>query len=252
MKRAIHKGIFILVLLIISKASVFGQVTSDSPFRLPTDLEKKLHDDAYITLQQEINSKICNENWTISETPFLIKDHPGAMIVIKNYYKEYGNIPEFSREGETFKIGLKPTSALYKEYIDSINSPPFNVSRISSLASKMHFASISLELNINHADIDIKGKVLSKMPGINKALLYKDDPIDGDPDTTYKAYLFLGRWPKLQTGNTEEFIPFPFTQHKGNPIIENMVVTISTHNYPKLMQVIRNIDWGKMEDLINE
>ena len=254
MKKIISKIFLLLIPLLAANSIVIAQNDNDpaSKFRIATSEERKLHDDAYTTLQQEIEAKLCNKDWGISEPVFLISDHPDEMIVIKDDTTEY-NIPDFVRENETFKIRLKSTSPLFKVYQDSIHKfdgqqgldklkEGFKLVEI--YGNKMEFANIGLSLNETYTD-ELEGKILPKIPGIQQAALYKQRP--DDYVTVYIARLYIGYWPKLSPG---KMMNYQFKKHSGQPVIENMKITISTFDYNQMMKVLHSIDWTKLEKLV--
>ena len=248
-KNIITRVFLLLALIWMCTANVFAQEHDpNSPFRKATDTERELHDTVYKILQQEIVTKICGNDWAITKSPFLISNHPDEMIVVKNYYKGYSNIPVFTRENETFKISLNKQTPLYQKYIDSMNMPPVNYNTVTRISNEMQFADITLLLNESHTD-KLKGKILQKIPGIQQTSMYEEKLDESVPYSTYTAELYIGSWPKL---SREKELQFGLKKYTDGPVIENMKITISAKSYQKLMKVIHRIDWTKLEAMVKK
>lgn len=136
---------------------------------------------------------------------------------------------------------------------------------IARLGNANQFAIISLLINENWAD-DIKTgsgsysandiKPLS-VHGIQQAVITIEYPDKGQVDTSYRATLYIGNWPKP---DMHKMLPFPFKyntksawsdkDHSGQPVIENLKIYIESYSYNNLMKVIHSIDWTKLDGLI--
>lgn len=138
---------------------------------------------------------------------------------------------------------------------------------IARLGNANQFANISLLINENWAD-DTKTagdgfianaiKPLS-VAGIQQAVITIEYPNEDEPDTSYRATLYIGNWPKP---DMNKMLPFPFKyytklawsdkDHSGEPVIENLKIYIESYSYKNLMKTIHSIDWTKLDDLLNK
>lgn len=99
---------------------------------------------------------------------------------------------------------------------------------------------------------------LHNIPGIAQAILYYQYPVEDDPDTTYKALLYIGNFPKYS--GEDIVVNFKYKtnyywkdkQHSGPPVIENMSIWIESHHYNNIMKVIHSIDWTGLKAMIKE
>jgi hypothetical protein len=115
MKKIMYRLILLLVFLFEINTTVVAQWYLDTA----TAEEAKLHDQFYIILQKEIESKICNSDWGIPANPFLLlKDDPYKMVVLRGKSINYFGFTGF---GEACTIRLKETSPLFKANQDSLH-----------------------------------------------------------------------------------------------------------------------------------
>lgn len=273
-----------IIILLFADVNAFAQNIPPDRFRIATSKEILLHDNAYNILQHEIEANVCDASWEISKKPFLLSDNRDEKIVIIDYLKGIGNIPVFTREDESFEIKMKPESPLYKSNqdeskkqtdaylarianISSANKKELAIitakneqyqKNLSHISNSKNFGSISLELNqsstydketlgdSHHTNINR----LIIIPGIQQCFLAIEYPDESDVDTSYYAVLFIGNWPKL---SDTKMLPFHFIKNNSDePVIENMIIEISAFNYNKMMMMIHNIDWTKLEALIKK
>lgn len=136
---------------------------------------------------------------------------------------------------------------------------------MARLSNAQKFGSITLLINENWVDDEetagdgfmadaIKPLII---PGIQHAYLCEEYPDKDEPDTTYRATLYIGNWPKP---SLHEMLPFPYKYitkygwtdkaHSGPPIIENLKIYVSSFYYNNLMKAIHNIDWTKLDSVI--
>jgi len=147
--------------------------------------------------------------------------------------------------------------------IDSLTALDNKLKRLENhLLNEKSFAQISLSLNNDR----IEGKELQgftayrvkklNVPGIQQAILYCQLPGEDDPDTTYKAALYIGSFPgfstKMQDYSYKYLTKNPWTdkQHSGEPVIENCTIWINTHYYGRMMKVLYDIDWTGLKSII--
>jgi len=268
----------IIIILVFAGADIFAQNASADKFRVATPQEILLHDNPYNILQREIETNICDANWSITQKPFLLSANPNEKIIIINYLEGVGNVPVFKREGESFEIKMNQESPLFKAYLEenkkqteafqarsarvasdkkeaaeitAQNKKYFNY--INQSANRTIFGDIFLELNQNNTIVYDLGDTSPKQitaPGINHISLFVQLPDESSVDTIYNAILYIGNWPKLS--NTK-MVPFHFTKNNSSaPVIENMIIKISGFNYNKIMKMIHSIDWTKLEALIKK
>lgn len=265
------------ILLLFASVNVFAQNISTDVYRTATSKEMRLHDDAYNILQHEIETNICDNNWYISQKPFLISSHPDRKIVIVNYLKGVGNIPVFTKEDEKFEIKMNIESPLYQAYIDenkkqteAFQARSANISTankqelalikkqneqyfkyINQSANRTTYGTISLELNQSQTVYNEGDNSSTKsitVPGIHQGAISITLPDENSTDTIYNTILYIGKWPKL---SGSKMLSFHFIKNTGSgPVIENMIIGISTFNHEKMMKLIYSIDWTKLEALI--
>lgn len=133
------------------------------------------------------------------------------------------------------------------------------------LGNAQQFAQFSLSINENWADDEktaagsfAAGSVKSlNIPGVQQAVLSIEPPDENQPDTTYRATLYIGNWPKP---DRNKMLPFHFKyntsygwsdkQHSGPPVIENFKIFVQSYHYNWLMKSLNSIDWTKLDKLI--
>lgn len=104
--------VFIIVLLF-----VFQNANAQWVFDTPTAAEAAARDKPYAILQNEIERKLCDKEWSIDQNPFLyFKDHPEATEITRGKNAHYFIVGSW---GAKCKIELNKTSPLYKEIMDS-------------------------------------------------------------------------------------------------------------------------------------
>lgn len=108
----------ILIPILLTGISGLAQDIPPDPYRVATTKEISLHDTPYQVLQNQIKRNICDATWEISGNPFLLRNNPDEKTLIINYLKGVGNIPVFTRNGESFVISAKKESSLYKSFLD--------------------------------------------------------------------------------------------------------------------------------------
>jgi hypothetical protein len=131
------------------------------------------------------------------------------------------------------------------------------------LFNEQTFAQVSLILN----DDRIEGKELQDfrafkvqqlngIPGIEQAILYCQLPDKDNPDTLYRAALYIGNFPKfsikMQPYSYKYFTKYTWADkaHSGKAVVENGTISIATHHYANMMKVIHSIDWVGLESII--
>jgi hypothetical protein len=269
--------ISISIILLFTGNDIFAQNIPADKYRAATPKEILLHDNPYNILQREIETNICDANWNITKKPFLLSDNRDEKIVIIDYLKGVGNIPVFMRKGESFEIKMNPESPLYKSNQDEVKKQTdAYVARIANISSAdkkelaviktkneqyeknlnrlsddKTYGSISLEINQSTMYVNNEGKGNTKaliLPGIRQGILRIEYPDEASVDTTYRATLFIGNWPKFSDTKTPSF---HFIKN-SDPVIENIIIEISAFNYNKMTKMIHNIDWTKLEALIKK
>lgn len=124
---------------------------------------------------------------------------------------------------------------------------------ITVLGNSLKYGAVDVEINENYIDNAPSGRTTRTLaitaPGIQQGYLdieYPDE--DDDYDTLYNTKLYIGNWPKRSKSET---LSFYFVKNNSpDPIIENMLVMISTNNYHKMMKIINSIDWTKLKALV--
>lgn len=303
MKRKACFILQIIIFLSIGK-NVFAQWYADTP----TPAEMKARDQPYIILQQEIKSKLCDNDWDIPPEPFLLlTDHPAETLDIRGKGIHYFSL---ASEGDDCVLSLKETSPLFLALKDSskkllarikenqnsgltlseaLQRAMKNGGKLSAADQKTvdqkkavndqclkemarienahHWGDFDLQINERWTDDKTPGadicvvddlKRLS-LPGIQHAMLNVSYPNEVQPDTTYSATLYIGKWPKPDLHNK---LPFQFKfntsyawidkAHSGPPIIENFKILVVSHQYNNLMKGIHFIDWTKFDSLIKK
>jgi hypothetical protein len=82
-----------------------------------TNAEIQAHDQPYIILQKEIETKLCNTDWGIPPNAFLLlKDDPYNRLILRGKAIDAFS---FTHSGDACTIQLKPTSPLYKAIMDT-------------------------------------------------------------------------------------------------------------------------------------
>lgn len=166
------------------------------------------------------------------------------------------------------KLSLDPNSAYGKMMQDSVqyyneqvtqntnNSKALlqasqNLFRIQS----MQTAEISIVANDPYLkeDYTIGSKdrsVILHIPGVAYAWQLYLAPTDelGTPEE--KTMLFFGSW-KGANMHAGTYIGYPFIHKQQSPFIENFVVTITAPG-PAANEIIKNIDWSKMNDALTK
>ncbi|MGH2612493.1 MAG: hypothetical protein ACRDFB_05530 [Rhabdochlamydiaceae bacterium] len=95
------------------------------------------------------------------------------------------------------------------------------------------------------------------IPGVQHAYICVEYPGKDEPDTTYRATLYFGNWPKP---DLHKMLSFPFKYitkygwvdkaHSGPPTIENFIIYVQSFYYNDLMKAIHGIDWTKLDPVI--
>lgn len=153
----------------------------------------------------------------------------------------------------------------HQKTIDSLNALDAKLNRQQNhLLNEKTFAQISLTLN----DDRIQGKELQgftafkvqqlTIPGVQQAILYIQLPEEDDPDTSYRAALYIGDFPKFSA----EMQPYSYKyltkntwtdkQHSGKPVVENCTIWIYTNHYNNMMKVLHGIDWTGLKQVIKK
>ena len=82
-----------------------------------TNAEIQAHDQPYIILQKEIETKLCNNDWSIPENAFLLlKNDPYHRLILRGKSIDAFS---FTAGGDACTIGLKQSSPLYKAILDT-------------------------------------------------------------------------------------------------------------------------------------
>jgi len=122
---------------------------------------------------------------------------------------------------------------------------------LNRLSNDKLFGSLTLELNQSNSMFENLGRATKwqiTAPGIHQITLFVQLPDDNNVDTLYNAVLYLGNWP-IKAG--AQMLAFRFAKNIGNdPVIENMIIKISGFHYHELIQMIKRIDWTRLEALI--
>jgi hypothetical protein len=268
------KLLILNILFVLAAATLFAQNNSPDIYRTATTQEILLHDKVCEILQQEIESEICNGGWAVSNKPLLLRDNPSQKVVVKNYLKGTDNIPVFINDDNRFEISMKPGSTIYikneakikkltaayiartagltsasKEQLATIKAKNERYFKnINRLSNDKQYGILSLEFNQSHSISGHNlGKVIKKVtaPGINQLVLFEQLPDENSADTLYNAILYLGDWPKMSVGQMNSF-HFKITETGSDPVIENMIIEISTFHYNKMISMISRIDWTKL------
>ncbi|MCC7401290.1 MAG: hypothetical protein IT214_07375 [Chitinophagaceae bacterium] len=206
----------------------------------------------------------------------IMMDHNSA-IYRQNLLQSQSNAKE---EGAIMKSGMDeyqkamqskdPMAAIdnykktHKKFIDSISARSKQLKLSDQhLLNEQEFANVSVIVNNDR----IEGKDLQSfrtstlmhlpvIPGIQQAILYTEFPDADDPDTNYRAALYVGNFPKY-TGKMEPVnfkykskMPWKDKSHSGAPIVENTSTWKSSYHYNNLMKVIRTIDWSGLDSMI--
>jgi len=301
MKKTAPFILFLAILLSIGN-TVFAQWYADTP----TPAEMKARDQPYIILQQEIKSKLCDNDWDIPLQPFLlITYHPDEKLNIRGKGIHYFSL---ASDGDDCLLSLKETSPLFIAIRDSTKKVVARIQEnqnsgltlsealqratknggkltaddqkivdqkkavndqclkdLARLENAKHWADFDLQINERWTDDKTDGanicmvddvKRLS-LPGIQHAMLNVSFPDEHQPDTTYSATLYIGKWPKP---DLHKMLPFQFKYntdyawidkaHSGPPIIENFKILVVSHHYNNLMKGIHTIDWTKLDKLV--
>lgn len=137
---------------------------------------------------------------------------------------------------------------------------------LNSLSHAENIAWVGLDINANWMDEKNmqgfsadKAITLTAVTGVQQAVLFVEYPDEDDPDTSYRAWLYIGKWPH---SSFAKMMPFPFRdntkygwadkQHSGPPVIENLKVLVYGYHYTDVMKVVRAIDWTKLRALVKE
>ena len=162
-----------------------------------------------------------------------------------------------SAAAQRFKIDKKKT-------IDSLSALNNKLKRKGThLFNEQTFAEVSLILNndriVGKEPQDFrtfKVQQLNGLPGIQQAILYSQLPDEETPDTSYRAALYIGDFPKYSLKTQSYSFKYDTKniwtdkQHSGKPIIENCTVWINTYHYENMMKVINSIDWSGLKSKI--
>lgn len=151
----------------------------------------------------------------------------------------------------------------HQKTIDSLTALDNKLKRLQNhLLNEKSFAQLSLNLN----DDRIQGKELQdfrtfkvqqlNIPGIQQAILYYQLPDEDDPDTSYRAALYIGDFPKfsikMQPYSYKYLTKNTWTdkQHSGKPVVENCTIWIHANHYNNMMKVLYSIDWTDLKSII--
>lgn len=243
-----------------------------------TPEEAAAHDKPFTFLRNEIQKKLCDDNWGTDKTDFkFFKDDPSWHKITRG-----GGVHrfEFIGGGDACVIEMRENSALYQDNLnktaalaksydaqkDGLSGPKYDAwnRKMQGLADDVEFAKVKMLLNDDRTQgKDLQGYQTNKLirlqniPGVGQAILYCGYPDEDDADTIYQAALYIGNFPEydgeVEGVHFKSFRKEPWTDkaHSGKPIIENMSIWIEGHYYNNIMKVIHSIDWEGLGRTIN-
>lgn len=152
----------------------------------------------------------------------------------------------------------------HQKTIDSLTALNAKLNREANhLLKEQTFAQVSLNLNDDRiAGKEFQGftvfkvQQLNGIPGIEQAILYCQLPDEDNSDTSYRAALYIGDFPrfsiKMQPYSYKYLTKNIWTdkQHSGKAVVENGTIWIATNHYANMMKVIKGIDWVGLESTI--
>lgn len=244
-----------------------------------TPEEAAAHDKAFTFLHNEIQNKLCDDNWGTDKTDFkFFKDDPSWQKIVRGNSIHYF---DFTGGGDECDIQMRENSTLYLDNLNksaaltnSYDAQKYGYSGpkydewdkgIQKLNDEQEFARIKLLLNDDRIQgKDVQGYHTSKLVqlqninGVNQAVLYFEYPDEDDPDTLYRAALYIGNFPEyngqVEGVNFKSYFKDGWKDktHSGKPIIENMSIWIEAYHYNNIMKVIHSIDWNGLKQMIME
>lgn len=247
-----------------------------------TPEEATVRDQPFRYLENEIQQKLCDQNLGIDQDNNFkfLTDNPDWRLVLRGKGIHRFN---FTDDGGICIIKLKENSSAYK----TIFNRQVQLSQDLSAAIQAGKAKIGgpedkkedrlnqqleddkqfVQIHVTLNDDRVQGKELQdfraarvmqikNIPGVQQTVLYCEYPEEDDPDTTYRAVLYLGNFPKysgkMVPVHFKSYRSEPWTdkQHSGAPVIENISIGISGYQYNRMMKVIHNIDWAGLDKFI--
>jgi hypothetical protein len=138
--------------------------------------------------------------------------------------------------------------------------------RLNSLSHAQDIAWVNIDINANWMDeknmqgfAADKAVRLTALPGVQQAVLFVEYPDQDDPDTSYRAWLYIGKWPR---SSFDKMTPFSFRyhtkyawtdkEHSGPPLIENLKVLVYGYRYNQVMKVVHALDWTRLLAWVKE
>jgi len=286
----------ICLLLLLLGDSAHGQQAQKSRYipksdtDTPTQPEIAVYDASYITLQKEIEDKICDNDWEITPRQydgsinkgrfFILRDHLPKDVVLRGS-EVHRFMPISYAEDVYCTVVLKAKSPLNAAIDDSIQKEELLFGRALASGDGSGLDSISLkedhlrtekeygtiQLELNEDWVAVKATYpdsvlpMPHVDGVANALLFehKVEEKGVNPDILYDVRICIGNWSTRPDANgsvTFHFVhmdsqPWIDKQHSGKPVIENMVVNISGENYERVMKIVRTINWTKLSALVS-
>jgi hypothetical protein len=172
MKKILFTGILLCLFLIEPGKNAFSQWYLDTP----TPAEMQAHDQPYIILQNEIQQKLCNSDWSIDNNSFSIfKDNPDSREVVRGKNIYYFDLSRWEGDCE---IRLKQTSPLYKAIIDSLKK--VNARLDSNIHTGLTLQEATADAMKNGGKIPAKDQAILDKKGIIQKKCMKDMALLGN------------------------------------------------------------------------
>ena len=287
--------VYFICLLLLLGDSAHGQQAQKSRYipksdsDTPTQPEIAVYDAPYITLQKEIEDKICDKDWEITPRQydgsinkgrfFILRDHLPKDVVLRGS-AVHRFMPISYHDDVYCTVVLKAQSPLNAAIDDSIQMEKLlfgrafasgdsagedSINRMDDhLRAEKQYATIQLELNEDWVRVKATSPdSLLPMPhvdGVANALLF-EHTVEGngvESGILYDVRICIGKWPARPDANGAVVFHFAHVdsqpwidkQHSGKPVIENMEVNIYCGNYDRVMKIVRSIDWSKLSALV--
>lgn len=277
------KKISIIFSLIIFCLFISTTVLAQWYLDTATPEEAAARDKPFRFLQNEIQKNLCDQNWGIDQNSFkFFSDDPDWQKIVRgNSINRF----DLTSGGDVCIVKLIEGSPLFAKISDKevaennlvqqqleqgkikMDGPEYQKwnKEDQGYQDDQQFAQITMNLNddrVQGKDLQnyhtVKPTVLSKIPGVQQVVIYHQLPDEDEPDTLFRAVLYIGNFPKY-TGTMEPVHyksisqqPWKDKQHSGKPIIENASIWIETYHYNNLIKVIDSIDWAGLKPMVSE